>query len=61
MDHKQRNSTSEGTMKPSGDFVVLEAKELLKLFDADGNAKKGSVLEPIAISSSHPVNILVHS
>jgi hypothetical protein len=40
-------------MKPSGDFVVMEAKELVKLFDADGNAKKGSVLQPIPVNPSH--------
>ena len=39
-------------MKPSGEFVVMEAKELLKLFDSDGNAKKGTPLQPIPISTS---------
>ena len=37
-------------MKPSGDFVVMEAKELVKLFDADGSAKQGSALQPIPVN-----------
>ena len=39
-------------MKPSGDFVVMEAKQLLKLFEADGTAKKGAALEPMAVSNT---------
>ena len=45
-------------MKPSGDFVVMEAKELVKLFDADGNAKKGTVLQQVPVPSTHHVSSL---
>ena len=49
------SSTGDGTMKPSGDFVVMEAKELVKLFEADGNPKKGTVLQPMAVANSFQV------
>jgi hypothetical protein len=42
-------------MKPSGDFVVMEAKELVKLFEADGNPKKGTVLQPMSVANSFQV------
>ena len=42
-------------MKPSGDFVVMEAKELLKLFDASGNAVKGTVLQSMTAPGTNQV------
>ena len=42
-------------MKPSGDFVVMEAKELVKLFDANGNAAKGAVLQPMTTPGTNQV------
>ena len=57
LDRKQRSSTTNdgGTMKPSGDFVVMEAKELLKLFDASGKAAKGTVLQSMTAPGTNQV------
>ncbi len=41
-----RNGVSE-TMTPSGEFVVLEAKELLKFFDENADPRHPEKLEPV--------------
>lgn len=51
----QTRSTSN-IMTKSGEFVVMEAKELLKLFEDDGSAKKGTVLQPLPVQASIKVN-----